>query len=338
MANHHVWAIDGHFFVRLFGYDALTQKTRQPHITTTMRISQMIKRSLLRRHCFIVLLALLTSACASTASVNNDEIQMKIKDLGSESTREEAYGEIYSLGAPALPYLADAIASDPNVMVRRHAAILAFGMLSLDQRTISQVRASPNTIPPLVDKLIVAMADPDQEVRAMIPRLVQGLSLFAGHEIFTQKILPQLEQASRSDNELIRIGADQSLKKLPSHLLQKGSAENDFLIGEWSGTSKEGSTVTYKFEPNGMLTWDVNEASFRQNAPFGLRAKYTIRKRDGLWEIDIYDFDSPQLKDYEFKGIIRPMLEGRFDMEPPSPDSLERPQSFTDNAIIFIKK
>jgi HEAT repeat protein len=154
-------------------------------------------------------------ACTSTSTLNSNEIYTIVKALGDESTRETAYNQLSDIGAPALPSLVEAIASDTNVEVRRHAVILTFGMLSIHPKTMNQVRSSPNDIPPLVEKLIPALSDPDEMVRNGIPDLLQGFSLFAGPEIFQQKILPQLEQAQKSENELIREGVEESLKKLP---------------------------------------------------------------------------------------------------------------------------
>src|SRR6516164_3874763 len=66
------------------------------------------------------------------------------------------------------------------------------------------------------------------------------------------------------------------------------------LSGDWSGTSADGTEVSYSFAKDGTVVWRVKEKEFMRAFPEGLKAKYQLRIGMPLSEIDISDFSDPR--------------------------------------------
>jgi hypothetical protein len=109
------------------------------------------------------------------------------------------------------------------------------------------------------------------------------------------------------------------------------------LVGTWSGKAKDGTQVTYRFHKDGSVLWLVDEPNFKRQAPSGLRAKYTVRPKSPLWEIDIHDFEHAGFKNVSFHGILQPLEKNKVKIEGQPTNRGKRPQSFSDEAVIFSK-
>jgi|ERR1700722_8445173 len=115
------------------------------------------------------------------------------------------------------------------------------------------------------------------------------------------------------------------------------SLESSSFVGEWSGKAPDGTTVRYVFKKDGSAVWFVDEPDFKRMAPSGLRAKYVLREKSPLWEIDIYEFEDSHFKGVKFQGILQPIDEKKFKMQGLPSIQGERPKSFDKEAIVFTK-
>ncbi|MDB5318765.1 MAG: hypothetical protein JWN40_396 [Phycisphaerales bacterium] len=106
------------------------------------------------------------------------------------------------------------------------------------------------------------------------------------------------------------------------------------IIGRWAGRSPSGELVRYDFHADQSVVWTVESA----DSPGDVTAKYSVNATHEPREIDIFDFDMPQLKGFRFLGIYQHEAKGvlRFYGEPRSPNNTEpRPKHFSDEAILL---
>ena len=116
-----------------------------------------------------------------------------------------------------------------------------------------------------------------------------------------------------------------------------GAFQSSDLVGTWTATSTDGTKVTFQFHKDGSAIWDVDEPNFRRVAPSGLKAKYSIREKAPLWEVDIYDFDSAAFKDIAFRAILQPVEKGKIRMNGVPSNQGPRPITFDKGAILLSK-
>jgi hypothetical protein len=86
------------------------------------------------------------------------------------------------------------------------------------------------------------------------------------------------------------------------------------LAGDWAG-SAEGTEISYTFNPDGTMVWRVNDPQFKASAPDGAKGRFRIIKGLRFNEIKLYRFESPELEDHSFRGIIELLDENSFKME-----------------------
>jgi hypothetical protein len=116
-----------------------------------------------------------------------------------------------------------------------------------------------------------------------------------------------------------------------------GDFQSSDLVGSWTGTDTDGTKVTLQFHKDGSATWDVDEPNFKRLAPSGLKAKYSIREKSPVWELDIYDFDSAAFKDGVFQAILQPVEMGKIRMNGAWSKHGLRPTSFGKGTIVISK-
>ncbi len=112
---------------------------------------------------------------------------------------------------------------------------------------------------------------------------------------------------------------------------------DDQIIGRWAGHSTSGELMRYDFRTDQSVIWIVESA----DSPGDVTAKYSINAAREPREIDIFDFDMPQLKGFRFLGIYQCESRGllRFYGEPRSPTDTEpRPNHFSDEAILLCRE
>lgn len=109
------------------------------------------------------------------------------------------------------------------------------------------------------------------------------------------------------------------------------------LVGTWSGKAKDGTGITYRFHKDGSAIWLVDEPNFKRLAPSGLRAKFTVREKSPLWEIDIHDFEDTRFKNITFQAILQSVEKGKFKLEGLPTNRGKRPESFSEEAITFLR-
>jgi hypothetical protein len=116
-----------------------------------------------------------------------------------------------------------------------------------------------------------------------------------------------------------------------------GAFQSSDLVGNWTGTSPDGMKVTFQFHKDGSAIWDIDEPNFKRQAPSGLKARYSIREKPPVWELDIYDFDSPAFKDIVFQAILEPVEIGKIRMNGGPSNRGPRPTAFDNGTIVFSK-
>jgi hypothetical protein len=110
------------------------------------------------------------------------------------------------------------------------------------------------------------------------------------------------------------------------------------LIGNWTGTAPNGVVVNYTFGEDGSVANLVEEEGFRWRfGQAGLRANYSIREGQPLWELDIFDFKDSQLNQIVFRGILQPIDSITFKMQGTPSNHGKRPGAFDGAAIVFRK-
>ena len=107
-------------------------------------------------------------------------------------------------------------------------------------------------------------------------------------------------------------------------------------VGDWTGKTKDGIKVKFRFQKDGSVVWFGYDPESEREFPPGVRAKYSVRGKSPLWEIDFQDFEEACVKSLTIQGILQPLEKGKFKMEWPN-CSRKRPGSFSEEAIIFTK-
>ena len=107
------------------------------------------------------------------------------------------------------------------------------------------------------------------------------------------------------------------------------------LAGCWSGKSQDGIEVSYSFTRDGAVVWRMNEKEFARTFPDGLNGKYVVRAGAPYFELDIYDFNAPWMKDLRLHGIVKFRGDRSFKMEVVPSNKGDRPRKFTGDAIVF---
>ena len=109
------------------------------------------------------------------------------------------------------------------------------------------------------------------------------------------------------------------------------------IIGRWAGRSPSGELVRYDFHDDQSVVWTVESS----DSPGDVNAKYSVDATRDPREIDIFDFDMPQLRGFRFLGIYQHETQGilRFYGEPRSPSDTEpRPNDFSNEAILLRRE
>lgn len=112
---------------------------------------------------------------------------------------------------------------------------------------------------------------------------------------------------------------------------------DEWIVGSWAGRSQSGDLVRYDFRADGSVVWAVESA----DSPGDISAKYSVNTSAEPREVDIFDFDMPQLKGFRFLAIYRHEPDGalRFYGEPRCPDAPEpRPHRFSAEAIVLNRQ
>ena len=112
-------------------------------------------------------------------------------------------------------------------------------------------------------------------------------------------------------------------------------AKNSAICGRWEGAAPDNSIVGYVFSDDGSVLWSIAGRG-------SIHAKYEVRNNADLLDVDIYDFDTPKLKNVRFIGIAKiegecmkflgvPSKNGR------TPDGAiaARPKEFGSKAIVL---
>jgi hypothetical protein len=109
------------------------------------------------------------------------------------------------------------------------------------------------------------------------------------------------------------------------------------IIGSWAGETPSGDLVRYIFRADRSLVWTVETP----DSPGDIAAKYSVNASAEPREVDIFDFDMPQLKGFRFLGIYRHEAGGEllFYGEPrASDDAQPRPTHFSEEAIVLRRE
>lgn len=109
---------------------------------------------------------------------------------------------------------------------------------------------------------------------------------------------------------------------------------NRQIIGTWSGPSQTGHVVRYDFRADQTVVWTVESP----DSTGDVVARFSLNTATDPLEIDIFDFESPQLKGFRFLGICRYEADDvvRLYGEPrQASDATPRPNRFSDEAIVL---
>jgi hypothetical protein len=114
------------------------------------------------------------------------------------------------------------------------------------------------------------------------------------------------------------------------------NAHSRAVTGKWMGIAPNGDEVTMIFYEDGSMIWSITKTDNRERM---LQAKYNVRYNTKPGEIDIFDFNVPELRDHRFLGIIelrgtdKMLMLGRYT------DKQEnvRPKKFAEDAIEFTR-
>jgi hypothetical protein len=112
---------------------------------------------------------------------------------------------------------------------------------------------------------------------------------------------------------------------------------DEHIVGSWAGRSKSGDLVRYDFRADGSVVWMVASA----DSPGGIEAKYVVNACAEPPEMDIFDFEMPELKGFRFLAIYRHEPDGglRFYGEPRRTGDMEpRPRQFSIEAIVLRRQ
>ena len=112
----------------------------------------------------------------------------------------------------------------------------------------------------------------------------------------------------------------------------------DPLLGEWVSVGSEDTRMTYIFEDDGRARWILELAE----GPDTLEVAYEARYASTPIELDVGPWSSGPLAGQTLFGIVELQGPDRFrvDFEPASPDSdgAERPATFSEQAVTFVRK
>jgi hypothetical protein len=109
------------------------------------------------------------------------------------------------------------------------------------------------------------------------------------------------------------------------------------IIGSWTGETASGDVVRVIFRADQSLIWTVESP----DSPGDFAATYSLNTSAEPREVDIFDFDMPQLKGFRFLGIYRYEVGGGLLLygEPRHPnDAQPRPTHFSEEAIILHRE
>jgi hypothetical protein len=123
----------------------------------------------------------------------------------------------------------------------------------------------------------------------------------------------------------------------PSTPEKPASSEATEILGRWEGTAPDGSKIGYLFSKDGQVTWTIG-------AQKPIQGRYEAKKKADLVELDIFDFDLPQLNGFRFLGIAQvkgdtmkffgvPTRQGKNRDGSPA----THPKEFPGDAITFAK-
>jgi hypothetical protein len=117
-------------------------------------------------------------------------------------------------------------------------------------------------------------------------------------------------------------------------VFSKADSQSFNIRGKWRAIPNKGVVIRYNFIDTVKVVWSVIDPTDKSG---NFNAKYSLRRGNKYWEIDIYDFDIPDFKQMTFRGIIEVISANKFKMEVmPSPKGL-RPEKFTGQALVFSK-
>lgn len=110
------------------------------------------------------------------------------------------------------------------------------------------------------------------------------------------------------------------------------------LTGVWSATTADGTPVTFQFLGNGVLNWYIDEVDIEHpDASPAISGRYSVRKAEEFWELDVRDIVGSELENIEFLAIFQPANSRRMKLEGSPSHMGERPTAFGNEAIEFLK-
>jgi hypothetical protein len=123
----------------------------------------------------------------------------------------------------------------------------------------------------------------------------------------------------------------------------------DDVVGKWSGKAPDGTTVCYVFHQDGSVQNVVENGEFRLwFGPFGVKASYILkpqrprfrffRRKEHLWEMDIFDYKDFRLHSITFQAILQPIDKRKFKMRGEPSNHAPRPGKFDSQTIVFEKR
>jgi hypothetical protein len=109
------------------------------------------------------------------------------------------------------------------------------------------------------------------------------------------------------------------------------------IVGSWIGHANTGIVIKYRFTDQHVF-WNIDDAEFKKEFPGGIQAKYRFETGEKYLQIDMYDFENPQLKHFTLRGIMQFRDANHFRMTAPNEPTATRPNEFDEHTVEFTRE